>query len=160
MERISGETDMHSDGGNVESHMHVRSGASRADAGGGFRDRAAGIADRARETAARLGEPLRHPGDLLRAARENPLTALGIAFSSGLILSAVGKRKKRHWVFDRARRQIRTIVVSAVAATLTHEIRSLIEDDEEGEDPIAPRSYGLDPEPALDRDVLPDEEEP
>lgn len=146
MDRTGGETEMTSGDGRVTSRMHIHAGRSGGELPpeappGPFeelRARAGRFASIAGERLGQtgLGGSLRESqrGDLLKAIRENPLAAIGVAFSSGFLLAAATGTRPTHWALDQARRQLRTIVISAVTATLTHELRSLMEEEEQEEE--------------------------
>ncbi|MEX2583263.1 MAG: hypothetical protein WD766_08305 [Gemmatimonadota bacterium] len=126
---------MTSENGSVQSRMHLHSGPGEAPGTGydGLRDRASSFAGRARDrfsdTLGMAGGAMSRRHDILDIVRDKPLSVVGIAFSAGFVIAAAGGKRKRHWLFDRARRQFRTLLVGAVTATLAHEVRELMEEN-------------------------------
>jgi hypothetical protein len=157
MEHTRGEAEMKSTRGEVRSRLHMRSGPpgsygpedlSAGPGGGGVGGRG-GAFERARSRAAEIAGRTREgfnsamdrmdslAGDLPFVSdpvRKHPVAAVGIAFSVGLALAALGGRRERHWVFERARHQLRTILVSAATAALVSEIHDMLDADEDDED--------------------------
>jgi ElaB/YqjD/DUF883 family membrane-anchored ribosome-binding protein len=152
MERISGETEGRSDAGGTESHMHLRTGPADPVPGGDTADRPT---DRAREsyeelrgragemaerTRERVSAGMERAGDLLESrtrvvalVRDNPLLAVGAAFSVGLVAGAATGATNRTWVVERARRQVKAAILSGIAAALAHEFRTILGVEDVGE---------------------------
>jgi len=146
MDRIYGGADTSAHGGDAEAHMHLRGGAMDQQTDGrsgigGFRAdardrldearaRAGALADHARdrvqESIERVNDSLNGPTGVVPAIRTRPLLAVGIAFSTGLLISAVTGNRKRNWVLERGRRQLRSLIISSVTAALAHELRSIV----------------------------------
>jgi hypothetical protein len=135
MEKIHGETQMQSANGNIESHMELNAGpASRNDdeAGGRLSD----LGERANSFAGDLRHSL-HDGlrtatekldrtGVVGAIRNNPLTAVGVAFVGGVAIAVAAQPTERHWMFERARHQLRTAIISGLSAVAVQEVRSLL----------------------------------
>ncbi|MDR0787314.1 MAG: hypothetical protein LBG44_05555 [Gemmatimonadota bacterium] len=89
------------------------------------------------ETMGALGEHARTATSVLdertgvvTLIRKNPLAACGIAFATGAAIAALSARPSdRRWIVERARRQLRTAILSGLTAAVTAEIRSVIGDD-------------------------------
>lgn len=141
MERISGESTTHAGGdGDIESHMHVRSGergihdeplfeeAPRDlwERLGALRERATDLAGSARSGLEKVGDNLGGREGVLARARDQPLLAVGVALSAGFLLAAATSGSDRNWLVDRARRQIRAALISGATAALAHELRSAL----------------------------------
>lgn len=142
MERIHGEAETHSRGRAVDSKMHLHAGGGGGGgAGGGESAGQGGLGGRAAEAATRVGgavgDRLSRVGDaidrrtgVLRTIRDHPLSALGIAFSTGFIVAALSETTERHWMVERGRRRVRTLILSGVTAALAQELRSVLGADE------------------------------
>ncbi|MEX2571991.1 MAG: hypothetical protein WD737_11890 [Gemmatimonadota bacterium] len=142
MEPKGGDTEMEGGGGRIDSHMYMRSDRSGTQAGGrggfersfegtgGLRDRAAHLADQARNavgsTVGRAGDLMGRRPDLLDTVRSNPLTALGLAFSAGLVIAVSTEGRRRNWMVERGRLRMRSVLIGALSATIAHELRALI----------------------------------
>ncbi len=142
MDKIHGKTDMHARNGEVESHMELRTGRSgrKADASerlGEMADRAGDFVGRVRDT---VGERARDAASSIdertgavSLVRNNPLAAVGIAFVAGFAIAAIAEPKERNWVVERARRQLRSALLSGLAAVAARELRGIIGDEGVGE---------------------------
>jgi ElaB/YqjD/DUF883 family membrane-anchored ribosome-binding protein len=139
MDKIHGETSMHARNGGVESHMELRAGGRGGygpDAGeriGEFADRAGDFVDRVRDTVGtRARDAVSSLDDRTGVSaliRENPLAAVGIAFAAGLTIAAISEAKEGHWVIERTRRQLRSALLSGLAAVAARELRGIIGED-------------------------------
>jgi hypothetical protein len=149
MERIHSEAETAARGGEIEGRMHMRSGptgepqneengSSRI---GAFRsetmdriedvrDRASELADRAKDRISdsyeRVNDGLYGPSGLVPTVRERPLVSVVVAFSTGFVVAALTGPRKRNWIVERARRQLRAVLISGVTAALTHELRAVV----------------------------------
>ncbi len=94
------------------------------------RERASNFAGRTREgveeTMHRASDAFERRDALLTNVREHPLTSVALAFSVGFVAAALPGRRKRNWVVDRFRRQLRTIIVSGATAIAVSELREII----------------------------------
>lgn len=141
MERIHGETAMHAAQGQIESHMTMNTGGSEPenpafdDRLPEFVDRAGGaigqtfdtIGERARDAAEFLDE---HTG-VITLVRRNPLAAVSVAFATGIVIAAISRpAADRGWVVERARRQLRTALLSGLTALAARELRTIVGDGE------------------------------
>ncbi len=135
MERIHGETHMESRDGLVQSRMGLSAGAARSSATGD-NGLLSDLGDRASDIAGHLRDSVQHglktatakveTTGVVGAIRNNPLPALGAAFVGGLLIAAISPSTERHWVLERARRQLRTGIISGLSAVAAQELRSLL----------------------------------
>jgi hypothetical protein len=65
----------------------------------------------------------------ITAARERPLAALGLAFSAGYLLSHAAD-DDTNWVVERARRQLKALIMTSLGAIVAHEVQSLASSNE------------------------------
>lgn len=143
MDKIHGETDMHARNGEVESHMELRTGgrsgrkAEASERLGEFADRAGTFVNRVRDT---VGERARDAASSIdertgavALVRNNPLAAVGIAFAAGFAIAAIAEPKERNWVVERTRRQLRSALLSGLAAVVARELRGVIGEEGVGE---------------------------
>ncbi|MQA90219.1 MAG: hypothetical protein GEU90_08290 [Gemmatimonas sp.] len=133
MERINGDMEMASDDGGIESHMHLGSGPaddrrpdSSAERGRELRERASSLA----ASFERAGEFLGKRTDIVSTIRTNPIVSVGAAFVTGFVIAAVTGSRSHHWAVDRARSQLKKILVGVATATIAQEVRSLINDED------------------------------
>jgi ElaB/YqjD/DUF883 family membrane-anchored ribosome-binding protein len=149
MERIHGEAEVAARGGEIDGRMHLsggptgepqneengssRIGALRSDAMDRIedvRDRASELADRARDrihdSYDRVNDGLYGPTGLVPTVRERPLVSVAVAFSTGFVVAALTGPRKRNWIVERARKQLRAVIISGVTAALTHELRAVV----------------------------------
>jgi hypothetical protein len=137
MEHTTGEGQTSGTGGNLRSGMHLHTGGSdeplntgnRQPPGGtGFRGRMAGGVGGLRE---KLNTALSERPDVFGPIRKYPLVAVGAAFTVGLALASTRRgRSDRHWMVERTRRQLKTILVGTATAALVSELHNLAETDE------------------------------
>jgi len=147
MERIHGEAGTSARDGDVDGRMHLRSGPAGSDHGDAksrigairddafdrledVRDRAIDFADRTKDrisgSVERVSDTLYGDEGLVPTIRRRPLISVGVAFSTGFVIAALTGSRHRNWFAERARRQLRGMILSGLAATLTHELRSIV----------------------------------
>ena len=142
MEHSGGESHTTAHGGEIHSRMEMHSGPHippEPEDGGirsrihNARDRASHFADRTRDgvgdTFQRASDVLDRSSALLGTVRQHPLTSVGLAFSVGFVAAAVQQRRKRNWVMDRLKRQVRTILMSGLTAIAVSELRDIIAEE-------------------------------
>lgn len=137
MEHTTGEGQTSGTGGKVRSGMHLHTGTSdepltsngsRSDSAAVLRDRLSGALDRVRE---RISTATGGRSDILGPVRRYPLVAVGTAFAVGLALASSRRgRSERHWMIERTRGQLKTILVGTATAALVSELHNLAETDE------------------------------
>ena len=142
MERIHGDSRTRSEGGEVESHMHIHTESAERARDSELEELAAGakrrldeLADRAGSMAERLRDSARdrldragatvdeHTG-LIGLIRSRPLTALGVVFATGFLAGLASSPENHHWTVERARRRVRALIIGGVTAALAQELRS------------------------------------
>lgn len=171
MKQTAGETEMTAKGGDVHSRMHIQSGPETTDHGhnhalrsglNNVRERASNFAGRARasveSTVERAGEVLQKRDALVDTIRENPLTSVGIALTIGIIAAIRPGRRKSNWIVERARRQLRALMISGVTAAVVHEFKEAI-GAEEGIGGMVSSLIGSDDDDSLDEEEYLDEDE-
>lgn len=147
-DRIAGESRLKADRGAVDSRMHMSYGPGEGpDAPSGsandpalgnpgpdridaLRDRATDLAqeagDRVRHSASRLKDLVEERTGILRTAHDHPLITVGLAFSAGLLIAVSTGGIERHWVLERARRQLKAAIISGLTVAATTEFRELL----------------------------------
>jgi len=137
---------MHSDGDGLEALMHLRSGSPDDDgadlkkaaeprsrsreAGERAGDLAARLRSSVRDRAERLSETVGRGGGLADMVRSRPLLSVGVVLASGFLVAAFTESKYEYWPVERARRRLKTLVVSGLTAALVTELRSMVDADD------------------------------
>lgn len=97
-----------------------------------FRDRVGGAAGRARRGAEyfvdEAEDVLETRTGVLRAARGNPMTALGIAFAVGFLLAGDGEEPERPTSLSKAKNQVKGAIMGGISAAISQQLRTFIED--------------------------------
>lgn len=137
-----GQTEVRSEEGRVESHMHLHSRPEverapmndRHYSRDGLRARAARLADETRDTlenaADQMNDLFDRRAELTRTIREHPATATGAAFAFGFLAAALTGRRRRNWLVVRLRKQARGLLVGGIASILAHEFREIVSSEE------------------------------
>lgn len=137
-----GQTEVRSEDGRVESHMHLHSGPhverapmnDRRYSRDGIRARAARLADETRDTlenaADQMNDLLDRRTELTRTIRDHPTLATGAAFAFGLLTAALTGRRRRNWLVVRLRKQARGMLIGGLASMLAHEVRGIVSSEE------------------------------
>jgi hypothetical protein len=74
---------------------------------------------------ARLADRVWH-SRALDVVRDAPLASAALAFSAGFLVAVLTASGDRHWAVDRARRQLRALLLSGVTALLANELREIL----------------------------------
>ena len=124
------------------SHIHLRAGdadtheplpARDSNTLDGLRDIARGAANAARDTVYErigdVGERFDDRTGLLTAVRTRPLMTLGLAFSAGYLLAHT-RDDGDSWIVERARRQLKALIMTSIGAAVAHELRTVTGLDE------------------------------
>lgn len=126
MEDIHGESETHAEGGKARSEMHLGTGPRGASADESSLSMLGGIArgaaanalytstHKVREALHRVDERTR----IFTLARERPLTTLGAAFGTGLLLAFVMEPREGNRHLERVRRRLKTAIISGVVAAI------------------------------------------
>ena len=86
-------------------------------------------ADRARDLFHEAEDRFDGGAGPLRAARDNPLAAVGIAFALGFLLAGDSDEEaSRHPALSKARNQIKGAIMGGISAAISQQLRSFIEE--------------------------------
>jgi hypothetical protein len=144
MDNIRGDSQIRSDDGEIESHIHLSAGRAEPPAEPVSRtddpDRFKRFGDRAESFAGRVKEPVQdglrrvtdaldeHTG-VLDFVRRQPLAAVGVAISVGFVAGVASSTERRHPVLEEGRLRLKTLILSGVSAFLAQELRAAIEEN-------------------------------
>jgi hypothetical protein len=137
MEHTTGEGETTAAGGTLRSGMHLHTGeaddrlgsdqAGRSSRTNDYRDR---VASGLGEISGRVSALLDNRRNIFEPVRKYPLVAVGVAFTVGLALASSRRPGERHWMVERTRRQLRTLLLGTATAAVVSELHNLAETDE------------------------------
>jgi len=130
MMSIHGESESHGAEGKLVAQMHLHTGPAESSPAS---DRFVGAARRA---GAVLGTGVLNLADridertgALNAIRQRPVAAIALAASAGFLVATLTGNRSQNWLLERARRQLRGVILSSISAALAHELRGLVDLD-------------------------------